>query len=474
MTAPEALAVKFCEKHNGKPMADEALSGHYEADGSNHGRPVYRRRGGGPDVVVYYWEEAIKVESGSGDQGWWFGRAVGGASAWAWHPSAGAGPPERGWHFVEFVGRSGSVEDIELVVARASARPVRPSLQLTASRRSPPRSRSRSHRRGRAPAAALWERAPRSPRSPRGALSSGSPSPARRTGSPTRRVRLEMVATRGCGEEQRRGVVLQRVTALAPAPIKQWQAARSWQRGNAHDDQWGAPGQAVALRIVSHSDWRGQWRRQEIAAFDRSGKPRTERVELAGMELEDGGLRLWCAREGAQRLRRLAREPLACIDVSDNGISDDGVRVLIDFLRERGQIAQRLKLFKNKLQDPLALCELIEDPHLGCGTDDGLSELHLSSNWLGIGAIDRLLASLGRRVKACGGFRVPVWLRVEHNGLSIGEVEELVQRQQRTGLHVCLEGGVAKSGCSIGSCRLGADVHLHARGGNATSSKWWF
>jgi len=232
---------------------------------------------------------------------------------------------------------------------------------------------------------------------------------------------------------------------------------------NSGHDRWSWHDDGAQFR--REDDWHGNNGASAVAS-------RGGRVELADSQYDDDRLQKWCEEEGPRELQRLGSGRLDAIDLSRNDITDEGVRLLVDLLRKHRQPTQRLKLFRNRLRDPDALCQLIEDEDLGAGAREGLSELHLSSNSITRDGLSRLLESLRRRHVACGGFRQPIWLRVERNaGIQQGSVEELAKEYTDKGLHICLEGGGPKSRCTIKYCRYDAQVHVHVEGGNCGASK---
>lgn len=153
---------------------------------------------------------------------------------------------------------------------------------------------------------------------------------------------------------------------------------------------------------------------------------------------------------------------LDCVDVSQNELSDQGVKFLVDFLLARGVRTQRLKLFNNELREPTALCRFLEDPHCGVGGKDGLGELHLSHNGITSRTVYEVIDAVGRRLRNLGGrIRPPLWLRFERNGDHLQEVERHLQKETTvSGVQVCLQAGTSGSGCNLKQCKHGADVHV--------------
>lgn len=192
-------------------------------------------------------------------------------------------------------------------------------------------------------------------------------------------------------------------------------------------------------------------------------------MHLPGVVRNDNGLRQWIATTGPEHIYYLGKGPLDCVDVSQNDLSDDAVEHLVNFLIEKSQPTLRLKLFNNKLREPLALCRLIEDQVCGIGSETGLRELHLSHNALTTYALERLLESVSRVSWASEHRKRPLWLRIEKND-GLYEGAQRVVEKARADKHlpqVCLEAGgkgKGKGGCSLTYCKHGADVHLLVRG----------
>ena len=64
--------------------------------GSNHGKPFYKKEGpqGSVSVLIYFWDD----RDGASFSGWWFGPKVGGDQVWAYNGSkSSAMPPLSGW-----------------------------------------------------------------------------------------------------------------------------------------------------------------------------------------------------------------------------------------------------------------------------------------------------------------------------------------------------------------------------------------
>ena len=68
----------------------EIVRGTYFRSGSNHGKPVYKKKrevieddDDDLDVLIYFWDE----RDGDENCGWWFSPSIGGDMVWAYHPS---------------------------------------------------------------------------------------------------------------------------------------------------------------------------------------------------------------------------------------------------------------------------------------------------------------------------------------------------------------------------------------------------
>mmetsp|Transcript_39347 Transcript_39347/g.83859 ORF Transcript_39347/g.83859 Transcript_39347/m.83859 type:complete len:928 (-) Transcript_39347:89-2872(-) len=73
------------------------VRGSYVLDGSNHGKPSFRKDPIGADgltVIIYFWDE----RDGAAASGWWIGPSIGGNMVWGHHPNrSSATPPCGGW-----------------------------------------------------------------------------------------------------------------------------------------------------------------------------------------------------------------------------------------------------------------------------------------------------------------------------------------------------------------------------------------
>lgn len=119
--------VHFVRSATGVLESDGVLSGKYDWIGTNHGKPVYEKRGlsrsESPKVCMYFWDENFGIQEGyedyAGDtSAWWFGSTVGGEEVWATQESCSDLPPESGWTVVASCNR-----DLELVVAQDRTQP---------------------------------------------------------------------------------------------------------------------------------------------------------------------------------------------------------------------------------------------------------------------------------------------------------------------------------------------------------------
>lgn len=72
------------------------IRGEYQLSQMNHGKPAYKKEGGGQGLVVmiYFWDE----RDGAANSGWWIGPQIGGNMVWGHHPNRTSGtPPTSGW-----------------------------------------------------------------------------------------------------------------------------------------------------------------------------------------------------------------------------------------------------------------------------------------------------------------------------------------------------------------------------------------
>lgn len=192
-------------------------------------------------------------------------------------------------------------------------------------------------------------------------------------------------------------------------------------------------------------------------------------------QMGDEGVRRWVADWGSRLLqcaqsgvpKHLTAEGLPplleCVDFSRNRLTDDGVEVLMDFLRTKQVRTRRLKLFGNKqVRAVRGLEALLRDPTCGLATG-ALQELHLTHCSLDRAALRTILIA----VQECwpeigkGPSRKtpPVWLRVEKNEIS--EFAKLCEEHREAGLKICL--AEVKLGCKLHVCKaLGgsADIHI--------------
>eukprot|EP00434_Breviolum_minutum_P018109 symbB.v1.2.015973.t1/scaffold1205.1/size131557/12 len=84
-------------KRQAEKAAQGIIQGTYQENGSNHGRPVYKKSlDTGEHVAIYYWDE----KDGADCDGWWIGAEVGGNMVFAFNVNqASMFPPFMGWRF---------------------------------------------------------------------------------------------------------------------------------------------------------------------------------------------------------------------------------------------------------------------------------------------------------------------------------------------------------------------------------------
>lgn len=268
----------------------------------------------------------------------------------------------------------------------------------------------------------------------------------------------------------------------------EWQQpSNDWHREDTSENvwnwksRWGDGGQGGSTWSGADTWNEGQWDNKTYSSASWKGKSNKKswedeasndiRIELADRGLEDAGIQQWIETEGPQVLQEIQTSggTFDSVDVSSNGITDEGCDYLVKWLMDSRVPVRRLKLFKNQLKAPVSICKLIEDSDLGIGNVSGLQELHLSSNNITEEGIKSVLDSISLRKKlVTETFNPPIWLRLERNGLDRDAAKMLAEAYVEKGLNICLEGGDAKSACNLRSCSSGADVHLHVTGGNKT------
>lgn len=188
------------------------------------------------------------------------------------------------------------------------------------------------------------------------------------------------------------------------------------------------------------------------------------RVELVGRGLSDWDLDMMLKHESKLAHRFGIPGIIECMDFSRNDLTDSGVRILVNWVLEHQTCVKRLKLFRNKLESPDALCELVDDKTVGAGPMDGLVELHLSNCGIKLSFLKALLRCVGRARPSQARPRRPFWLRVEHNpGFSVKALERLEQelRDEQEDVSICLDLIKPKGShsCSLHKCAKGAQIH---------------
>lgn len=223
-----------------------------------------------------------------------------------------------------------------------------------------------------------------------------------------------------------------------------------WKKQEDDDDSWG-------------KSWKGNDERKPDSSLQwkepMTRTPPGKQVHLPGVVGDDEGLRNWLRHEAPKHLEKFGGKPLDCVDVSYNNLTDRGANMLTRFLLQHRLPTRRVKLFHNQLENPIDICELIEDSVCGVGSRDGLTELHMSHNFVTAKFLGSVLTSVSRRVRDAGNLRPPLWLRVERNG-DLKSDADAGRCLETPGLKLCFNGGSKQSGCTLRSCKQGADVHV--------------
>eukprot|EP00927_Polykrikos_kofoidii_P072470 TRINITY_DN68586_c0_g1_i1.p1 TRINITY_DN68586_c0_g1~~TRINITY_DN68586_c0_g1_i1.p1 ORF type:complete len:930 (-),score=237.68 TRINITY_DN68586_c0_g1_i1:87-2876(-) len=77
------------------PTVSSIIKGIYTENGSNHGKPVYKKDGDAKvSIMIYFWDD----RDGPNFSGWWFGPKLGGDQVWAYNGDVSSRvPPVAGW-----------------------------------------------------------------------------------------------------------------------------------------------------------------------------------------------------------------------------------------------------------------------------------------------------------------------------------------------------------------------------------------
>jgi len=441
------------------------LAGEYELSGSNHGKPVYRKKqlsngnagSNHDDVFLYYWDSIDEIDAE--DPGsWWFGSRVGEDAVWAVNQSITALPPEDGWCF-----HDDSIDNLKLHIefiwahskdheSTSNSQPPSESKQGTQPQDASQVQLSVGSWKCR-PKAAMRRKAPEQDQSDRDELPMQHTLPDRESSS-----------SRSLSERRCCNVSPPRVEPPSQCPSAQ--PAASPPRSRSRSIVRRAPplkssnscsgGRPRRPDQRSHHD--GTDRRREVL---KRGLRSQSCLDLSRMRLDDDALRRWCSSKGRQQVEQYGVGIYDLVDASNNSLTDKGVGYLVDFILEHRLCARRVRLCGNQLREPNTICDLIEHRDAGAGARDGLVELHMTRNSISVVAMSRVLDSLRRRAAACRSLRPPFWICVDHNESLTDFSSDLIRTHKEKGLQVCLCRSFRRSGCNPNECRHGADVHLH-------------
>jgi len=154
-------------------------------------------------------------------------------------------------------------------------------------------------------------------------------------------------------------------------------------------------------------------------------------------------------------LQRMSGTYLNMLDFSNNGLTDDGINTIVDFLIQHKKPVKKIKLYGNKMISADGIIRLLEDPVCGLQNEHHLQELHLSHNEISLPAMEELLDAIAA-LKPPGPISQPLWLRVEKNGFGPDAFDDIAHRLRDT-LNICF---VLGKGCTNQACEAGADVHI--------------
>merc|ERR1712061_279436 len=121
-------------------------------------------------------------------------------------------------------------------------------------------------------------------------------------------------------------------------------------------------------------------------------------------------------------------------DSSNNHLTDAGANQIMNYLLERQVCTRRVKLYKNDIKEPSALCRYLEDRVTGIGMRDGINGLHLSDNQVSGNFFSQIMEIICSQRKHCSRDRPPFWLRMEKNPLRGSDVKREIERAEAAGL----------------------------------------
>eukprot|EP00927_Polykrikos_kofoidii_P020055 TRINITY_DN19452_c0_g1_i2.p1 TRINITY_DN19452_c0_g1~~TRINITY_DN19452_c0_g1_i2.p1 ORF type:complete len:775 (+),score=109.98 TRINITY_DN19452_c0_g1_i2:78-2327(+) len=179
-------------------------------------------------------------------------------------------------------------------------------------------------------------------------------------------------------------------------------------------------------------------------------------VNFRGKNLGDAQVLDWLKYEAPTLLHSMPPGVLECVDFGKNDLGDEALEAVVHSLLDARRQVKRIMFFGNRLRNPLALCDFMQDHWCGLASSNGPKELHLSDNYICLSAIEQILDCLTKYKKDSGyPIRPPFWIRAERNGLS-GDGEGLVARFGRCGLDICL---VSRRNRNLAT--RDTDVHLY-------------
>lgn len=160
-------------------------------------------------------------------------------------------------------------------------------------------------------------------------------------------------------------------------------------------------------------------------------------LQLEDRHLGDDGLRNYLEQENDS----FENSSFEVVNLAGNELTDAGLATLVEFLLAKQKPLKRLDLCRNRLVEPAALCEILQEGTCGLSSSHGLRTLALIGNPVtDVGFVSIFDAIYQLKINSGGDLCPPFQLKVDSNPPP-GEApdrEDMFQTIAQMGLRICI------------------------------------